>query len=740
MKTIFDELEAEVNQNAVNRKNNREVHQDYLKHLKKSVETLREIVKEAKVERLLDRSLASAYLYTKHSQELLEKHSCYVRGTNGVELFKDTMADMNIPANDASAEQAHAVAPLTRTDDKILLSSKWVPIGKSNCILDVQKSQRNPIFPIAMAILKNTNFFRAFTASSTILAIYIQEDALDITPTNDKNPYVSPPSSDIVIKYVNTLRYPSIIRNVSALSFNALYQPWRAILSMINMWLTSKTARYDRPRHHVLQILWGIIYHSNIDYAERIWEEFVQSIQTFLTDSKNLTTASHGKKKTTHLLIRSDGREIFGKLIPDALLSDESKEHPTMRCTPMPTEAFRHAESSSLDAKLALTESEIESDNVVPKINTEDQDKGQAGPNPEPASSTGTLSSLQNLEKELSFTDHFFVKKQQEEEPRKTNVEVEVQSMVSVPIHQDTSSVPLMTTLVIDLMTSQYGSLLPTSAGTTLAHMTNLLQYNLALEERLDKHGSWLYKLENLNIPHQVSKAVDEIITDAVDWAMQAPLEARLSDLPTIDIKEILQQRMFKDKSYESHEDHKNLYDALEKSLERAFGAPCTSRASGSSQLPPPPPPLSTSTSGSTQQQGSKVLTGVSRTQELSPTDSLIQDDSIPDERVHLFDDEHSENDHLPKADSRKDWWKPLPKEERPATPETAWTIPSSNAYEVVKAFYPDVIHLEFQMEECHKMLTNQVDWMNLEGDQVRVNVKRPLPLGGPSGHVTIQT
>ncbi|GJZ68389.1 hypothetical protein Tco_0631629 [Tanacetum coccineum] len=55
-----------------NIRNNREVHLDYLKHLKESVETLREIVEEAKVERPLDISLASACLYTKHSQELLE--------------------------------------------------------------------------------------------------------------------------------------------------------------------------------------------------------------------------------------------------------------------------------------------------------------------------------------------------------------------------------------------------------------------------------------------------------------------------------------------------------------------------------------------------------------------------------------------------------------------------------------------------------------------------------------------
>ncbi|GKC86246.1 hypothetical protein Tco_1141963 [Tanacetum coccineum] len=53
-------------------KNNMEVHLDYLKYLKENVETLCEIVKEAKFERPLDRSLTSACLYTKHSQELLE--------------------------------------------------------------------------------------------------------------------------------------------------------------------------------------------------------------------------------------------------------------------------------------------------------------------------------------------------------------------------------------------------------------------------------------------------------------------------------------------------------------------------------------------------------------------------------------------------------------------------------------------------------------------------------------------
>ncbi|GKE44692.1 hypothetical protein Tco_1471976, partial [Tanacetum coccineum] len=53
----------------------------------------------------------------------------------------------------------------------------------------------------------------------------------------------------------------------------------------------------------------------------------------------------------------------------------------------------------------------------------------------DPTSSPGTLSSLQNLDKELSFTNQFLAEKSQEDEPKKTNVEAEVQSMVTVPIH-----------------------------------------------------------------------------------------------------------------------------------------------------------------------------------------------------------------------------------------------------------------------------------------------------------------
>ncbi|GKD76473.1 hypothetical protein Tco_1339094, partial [Tanacetum coccineum] len=53
-------------------KNNRSAHLVYINHLKESVETVREIVEEARIVKPLDSALTSACQYTKRSQELVE--------------------------------------------------------------------------------------------------------------------------------------------------------------------------------------------------------------------------------------------------------------------------------------------------------------------------------------------------------------------------------------------------------------------------------------------------------------------------------------------------------------------------------------------------------------------------------------------------------------------------------------------------------------------------------------------
>ncbi|GJY37782.1 hypothetical protein Tco_0424146 [Tanacetum coccineum] len=257
----------------------------------------------------------------------------------------------------ANAEHAPAMASPVRTDEQIVPRNRWVPIGKSNCYLNEEKSQPNPIFKIVVDILKQTNFFRAFTASSTIPAIYIQQfwdtirfdskagsykcqldeqwfnltqdtlkDALQITPVDNNRDFSSPPTPGTLVEFVNKLGYPKEVRHLSNVTTNDMFQPWRALTTIINLCLTGKTSGFERPRTPVLQILWGVVNQAHIDYAERLWEEFTQSIHTFTEDKRKLAQHTLGKKKATLLLIpihaNESKREVFGMTIPNELINN----------------------------------------------------------------------------------------------------------------------------------------------------------------------------------------------------------------------------------------------------------------------------------------------------------------------------------------------------------------------------------------------------------------------------------
>nr|GFC83976.1 hypothetical protein [Tanacetum cinerariifolium] len=66
----------------------------------------------------------------------------------------------------------------------------------------------------------------------------------------------------------------------------------------------------------------------------------------------------------------------------------------------------------------------------------------------EPASSSGTLSSLQHLSRDFTFGDQFLCDKPSDADK---SAETKVESMVNVPIQQAMSSISLMTSPIIDL-------------------------------------------------------------------------------------------------------------------------------------------------------------------------------------------------------------------------------------------------------------------------------------------------
>ncbi|GJR47678.1 hypothetical protein Tco_1315781 [Tanacetum coccineum] len=286
---------------------------------------------------------------------------------------KYTMTDVDV---NAPAELAPAMAPPTCTDDQILPRIRWVPVGKSSCYLDVDRSQSNPIYKVcggpskAHQLLLSFHYFQAFTTSSAIPAIYIQQfwdtirydkitggykcqldeqwfdlskdtlrDALQITPVDRNNAFSSLATPNALIKFVNDLGYPKVVRHLSDVVTNDMFQPWRSLTTIINWCLTGKTSGFERPRSPLLQILWGVINRAHIDYAKRMWEEFTQSIHTF---TKLIIHYSQSKHKfhtrpgsplhlpneepiLGYLKFSTKGtkREVFGMPIPNDLITDD---------------------------------------------------------------------------------------------------------------------------------------------------------------------------------------------------------------------------------------------------------------------------------------------------------------------------------------------------------------------------------------------------------------------------------
>nr|GEZ65089.1 hypothetical protein [Tanacetum cinerariifolium] len=329
-------------------------------------------------------------------------------------------------------------------------------------------------------------------------------------------------------------------------------------------------------------------------------------------------------------------------------------------------------------------------------------------------------------EGDFSFGDQIFSDKPSDADK---NAETKVKSMVNVTIQQALSSISLMTSPIIDLTSrpespKEHQQLKATTTNTTttfpppqapqqsttdammvkrigeLKHiMADLIQVNKDMEERLDNHGSRLYTLEQLDIPQQVSIVVSEVVTNAVDWDMQAPLRNRFRDLPEADMKEILHQRMWESESYKSHEDHMQLFEALEKSMNRDHSKELAQDlaearkkkkkshesskmppGSPSHQPPPPPPPAGSATPRPLKTAASAEYQAWTTTNirlrpsiSLTPEDLEIDEDMALDEQAQSSDDEDIGSAHIPTSG------RPHTKSQRQQTTTTGWSTWSSH-------------------------------------------------------------
>ncbi|GJR89851.1 hypothetical protein Tco_0213862 [Tanacetum coccineum] len=292
-----------------------------------------------------------------------------------------------------------------------------------------------------------------------------------------------------------------------------------------------------------------------------------------------------------------------------------------------------------------------------------------AGPNPELMHEDFVATNLDNF----NFSDQFFNDKPTEEDPGKTNMETKVKSMVTVPIHQASSLVPLLSIPVIDLTPPK-----PVSSTTHVSTFAVIIETTAitlpppppqpqstadpALASRISALETVCANFEKRH------KLQDKAVKEAVQVALQAPLRERFQDLSEADMKEILRDRMFE--------------SALEASMERdnrdAFLAEKdkSHKRRRDDQYPTPPP--SKEPDQSKNKKHDSDASGSSKQKSASLSEQHVQDIPTPDD-VHVSDTEDTDGAHLPKIKPRPDWLKPVLEEERSKTPEPDWVVPPND-------------------------------------------------------------
>nr|GEX40562.1 retrovirus-related Pol polyprotein from transposon TNT 1-94 [Tanacetum cinerariifolium] len=251
------------------------------------------------------------------------------------------------------------------------------------------------------------------------------------------------------------------------------------------------------------------------------------------------------------------------------------------------------------------------------------------------------VSHIVNLDDAFTFSDQFLNNKPTDEEPGKANVETEVESMVTLPIHQASSLAPPLSTPIIDLTPPKPVSPLvqaPTFTATTTTTTKTL---------RPPPH------------PQQQSNA-------------DPTLAARVSTLGKIylskfDMKENLHDRMFE---VPPTNHIRNIQ--LSTKLQRHLWIVKTGRSSMKKWLS-----LARDiTSLAWKTFDTREAPSSSSKQKSSPqSEQHVDDVPIPYD-VHISDLEDIGVAHLLKIKTRPDWLKHVPKEETPKTPEPEWFIP----------------------------------------------------------------
>ncbi|GJU88165.1 hypothetical protein Tco_1300588 [Tanacetum coccineum] len=150
------------------------------------------------------------------------------------------------------------VAQQVALDNALVAPEKRLKIEKCNARIKFSKPQRETTYQVTLDSLKLSPCYPAF-----LITVEVPEICLRL-PNQD---FVEPPSEEDMVPFIKELGYASKCDMLSEIHTDHMHQPWRTFAAIINKCISGKSTSLDRLRPSSAQILWGMFYQKNVDYA-----------------------------------------------------------------------------------------------------------------------------------------------------------------------------------------------------------------------------------------------------------------------------------------------------------------------------------------------------------------------------------------------------------------------------------------------------------------------------------------
>nr|GFA45545.1 hypothetical protein [Tanacetum cinerariifolium] len=241
-------------------------------------------------------------------------------------------------------------------DKALVPSTQRLRIGRSNFRLPSDIQSKESTLQLVYDVLRRCPFFKAFLVTADVPEIYMQEfwatayvyqhsiqfnmnnkkhivnlesfrDMLHISPRIPGQSFDELPFEKEILEFIRFLGHSAIIRTLTDVNINKLYQPWRSFAAIINKCLIGKSSGYDNFRLSQAQILWGLYHTRNIDYAFLIWEDFVYQVAHKNHKKSNEMYYPRFTKVIIHHFMSKDSsipkRNKYDAMLPIELTNDE---------------------------------------------------------------------------------------------------------------------------------------------------------------------------------------------------------------------------------------------------------------------------------------------------------------------------------------------------------------------------------------------------------------------------------